>query len=626
MIKDAIRTIFFSALAAAIFAAPACATGDLPARSEVPEDRKWKLDDIFASVDEWKDAVDSVEARLPELASYKGRLGEGADVLLNALKLSDEIEKDLERVYIYAHLERDVDSGAPEPNARVDRSRSLASRASDAGSFITPEIISIGQQRIDAMIASAAPGTFDDYDFMLSEIWRSQQHVLSPAEESLLARISEVVSLPRDAYLMLTNADMRFPKIKDESGDEVELSQERYISFLMSRDRRVRKDAFEALYDTYKANISTIGTTFGGMLKVSRFSSTARGFSSDIEQALFGSDIPIAVYDQLVDTVESDLEPLHRYVSLRKKVLGLDELHMYDLYCPLVDDPYKNIPWEEAKAMARDAIAPLGKDYAARFAEGLDGGWIDSAPNRGKQSGAYSWGGYLTHPYILMSYEGDITDVFTLVHEMGHSMHSQLSKEKQPYPKADYTIFCAEVASTLNEELLLTSLLERERDRDRRIFLLGRRLEDIRATLYRQTMFASFERTVHAMASRGEDVGPAVLSKIWHELNEKYFGPDAVIDDRIDIEWARIPHFYRPFYVYQYATGISAAISLARGVIEEGGPAVERYMEYLSSGGSAPSIELLKRAGVDMSGSRPIRDAIDLFKETLDELEALLAR
>lgn len=595
----------------------------VPTRAEVPDELKWKLSDIYANDEAWETARAEVEASLPAIAARAGSLGESSSRLLACLRDVDRLSIEFERVYVYAHMRSHEDTADPAAQAMAMAASSLAAAASAAMSFMTPEIISIGRERIDELIAGEE---FDDYRFMFSEIWRKQQHVLSASKEALLARASEVASTSENAFSMHTNADMRFPNITDESGAEVELTEERYMRFISSSDRRVRREAFEALFGTYAKSSNTLGATFAGMLKSSRFFSEARHYESDLAASLDGPNIPESVYANLVDTIEGDagLAPLHRYMSIRRRALKLDDLHMYDLYCPLVDDPYKNIPWDEAKRLALEALVPLGDRYMKDFRAGLDGGWIDVCMNRGKRSGAYSWGGYGTHPYILLNYNGELNDVMTLVHEMGHSMHSFYSRAAQPYVKADYTTFCAEVASTTNEELMLDSLLRSAETKEKKIYLLGSRLERMRQTVYRQTLFASFEREIHSRHASGGDVTAEAIGALWLELNAKYYGPEMIVDDLIKHEWSRIPHFYSPFYVYQYATGYSAAAALARGIVREGEPAVERYMAYLASGGSDFSIELLKRAGVDMSTPAPIIDAIAVFSETLDEIERLI--
>ena len=510
----------------------------------------------------------------------------------------------------------------PAYQALSARASTIAVELSSAASFITPEIISMPQERLRAF-TSEEGADFSDYLFMFKEIARQKAHVLSEEEEGLLAQSGEMATAPEDIFSMLTNADMKFAPIKDEEGRTVEMSDERYIKYVSSSDRSVRKAAFDSLYGAYAASNNTLGAAFNAMLKATRFYTGARKFGSDLESALDGPNIPVEVYDNLVATIEGNLEPLHRYMSLRKKILGLDEIHMYDIYCPLVENPYQDIPWETAKSMATEALARLGPDYMAHFEGGLASGWIDVYANRGKRGGAYSWGTWGAHPYILLNYNGELSDVSTLVHEMGHSMHTFYSHRRQPYPTSGYTIFCAEIASTTNEELLADCLIRKTTEREKRIYLLGQHLERIRATVYRQTMFASFERDVHERSKNGQDTTAAELGRMWLDLNKKYFGPDVVIDGEIAFEWSRIPHFYSPFYVYQYATGFSAACALSRMIIAEGAPAAERYIKFLSSGGGDYPINLLLDAGVDMRTPGPITDTIKVFCETLDEIERL---
>ena len=597
--------------------------GDVPARRDIPDEFKWHLSDIYATEDDWERDFERVKALFPRLAAMAGTLGESASNLLECLKLRDEMSAMAEKIYVYAGMRSHEDAADSKYQNLFARARSLSVALAGASSFVTPEIISIPEERLAAFIDG---GGFDDYRFAFREMSRSRAHILPRAEEELLARAGDMARAPDDAFSMLTNADMRFPVISDEQGRDAELTEERYMKFISSRDRGVRKAAFDGLYDTYGKYGNTIGAAFNGMLAVSRFFSGSRKYASDIECALFAGNIPMSVYDNLITTVETNLNALHRYMALRKKVLGLDELHMYDIYNPLVENPYRDIPWDAAKEMAVEALRPLGEDYLSRFAEGLESGWIDVYANRGKRGGAYSWGAYGTHPYILLNYNGELSDVMTLVHEMGHSMHSYYSRARQPYPTSDYTIFCAEVASTANEELTLDYLLRTAGERTRRIYLLNQRLERVRATVYRQTMFASFERAVHARREEGGDTTAAELGRMWLDLNKKNFGPATFVDEKISREWSRIPHFYTPFYVYQYATGYSAAAALARGITTEGAPAVERYIEFLSSGGCDYSIELLKRAGVDMSEPKPVLDALDMFAATLDEMEDLLSK
>jgi oligoendopeptidase F len=599
--------------------------GDVPPRAEIPDGFKWKLSDIYSAPDDWENDFAVVKALLPKLSAMRGGLAESAANLLACLRLRDEISMTAEKIYVYAVMKSHEDTADPAAQNLAARAQALAVEVSGAASFITPEIIGISDAVLsDFTDPAGTGGDFGDYGFMLREIARSKAHILPEAEEELLARAGEMASVPEGAFSMLTDADMRFGTIRGEDGREEELTEERYMKHISSRDRGVRAAAFTALYETYGKYNNTIGAAFNGMLKASRFFTNARKYGSDMERALDAANIPAAVYDNLIGTVEANLGHLHRYMALRKKVLGLGELRMYDIYNPLVENPYRDIPWETAKKMAAEALRPLGGEYTERLTRGLESGWTDVYPNRGKRGGAYSWGAYGTHPYILLNYNGELSDVMTLVHELGHSMHSFYSRSVQPYPTSDYTIFCAEVASTTNEELALNYMLRTADDRKKKIYLLNQRLERIRATVYRQTMFASFERTVHARSHAGEDTTASELGRIWFALNEKYFGPDMTVDALISYEWSRIPHFYSPFYVYQYATGYSAAAALAKRIISEGEPAVRGYIEFLSSGGSDYSIELLKRAGVNMSEPGPISDALGTFGATLDEMGLLL--
>lgn len=448
--------------------------------------------------------------------------------------------------------------------------------------------------------------------------------MLTSAEEALLARTGELAEVADNTFSMLTNADMKFQAVKNERGELSEMSEERAVSFLRSRKRSVRKAAFLSLYKPYNEMTNTLGATFNGMLKGARFYAEARKYSAPLAAALDSDNIPEEVYHNLVDTLEKNLQPLRRYIALCKKSLKVKKLHMYDLYVPLADDPFKEISWSRAKEMMMESLTPLGGEYLAVAGEGLESGWADVFPNQGKRGGAYSWGSYGTHPYIFMNYTNNFNDVSTLVHEMGHSMHSYYSRKNQPYSTSGYSIFTAEVASTTNEVLFLNRLLASTEGASERVYLLGRRLENIRTTVYRQTMFASFEREVHGRAGRGEDTTPDALRTLWRELNEKYHGSGITVDKELEMEWARIPHFYNPFYVFQYATGFSAATALAEAILEEGAPARDKYLRFLAKGGSDYPISLLKDTGVDMAEPKPVEAVITQFSETLDELEALL--
>ncbi|PKL04114.1 MAG: oligoendopeptidase F [Synergistetes bacterium HGW-Synergistetes-1] len=593
----------------------------LPKRDEVPVRFKWKLEDIYPDDSKWEKDFKSVKKRLPEIASYMGRLGGSEMIMLECLKLRDEISITLGKLIVYANMKSHEDTADSKYQGPVNRVSSLAVEMSAVSSFITPEILSMPEDRLRTFIADPS---LKDYCFSLKELLRQKEHVLSQSEEALLAKTGDMAGTSDNVFSMLTNADMKFESIRNEKGEKVEMSEERAVSYLRSRRRSVRKAAFESLYRPYCNTKNALGATFDGMLKTSKFYAEVRKYSSPLEAELDSDNIPLSVYSRLVETLESSLTPLHRYLEVRKRVLRVKELHMYDLYTPLVKDPFKEIPWGEAKEMMFRALRPLGDEYLSIVKEGLESGWTDVFPNKGKRSGAYSWGSYATHPYIMMNYTNNLNDVSTLVHEMGHSMHSYYSRKRQPYPTSDYCIFTAEVASTTNEVLFLNDLIAETKDKKKRLYLLNRRLENIRTTVYRQTMFASFEREVHKRAAEGGETTPDALQALWYELNRKYYGPDIVIDEPLKMEWARIPHFYNPFYVYQYATGFSAATALALLISEKGAAARDKYLEFLSMGGSDYPIELLKKAGVDMSSPKPIKEVVRIFTETLDEMEKLL--
>jgi oligoendopeptidase F len=596
----------------------------VPERPNVPDSFKWRLTDIYATEGDWERDFESVRGDLPKLAIMRGSLGDSTRNLLACLKLRDDIAKKAGLLYAYAVMKSHEDTRNSKYQALSNRVTTLAVEISSVSSFITPEIITMPESELLALVdGEGTRRCFSDYRFMLKEMIRKKSHVLSEEAEELLAKAGDMAGAAEEAFSMLTNADMKFAAINDEDGDDVEMSDERYIKYVSSRVRSVRASAFKSLYDSYGNNKNTIGATFNGMLKSSRFYADARKYASDIEASLNGPNIPKSVYDNLVDVIENNLAPLHRYMSLRRKILELDELHMYDIYSPLVENPYRDLSWETVKGMAIDALEPLGDEYVSQVKSGLESGWIDVYPNRGKRGGAYSWGVYGAHPFILLNFNGELTDVSTLVHELGHAMHSFCSQKNQPFATSDYAVFCAEIASTTNEELLIDHLLRTTGETGKRIYILNQHLERVRATVYRQTMFASFERDVHDRNQNGGDTTAEELGRMWKSLNVKYFGPEMAVDDEISLEWARIPHFYSPFYVYQYATGYAAAASLARQIKTDDG-ALSRYMRFLSSGGSDYPIALLRDAGVDMSTPQPILDTIGLFTRTLDEIEGLL--
>ncbi|MEW4209100.1 oligoendopeptidase F [Priestia megaterium] len=594
----------------------------LPSRSEIKVEDTWKLEDIFASDDAWEKEFEEVKALIPQMEKFKGKLGESAQTLYDALQEQDELTMRVSKLYTYAHMRYDQDTTNSFYQGLNDRIKTLYTQIASALSYVTPEILSIEESRIKQYMAEHKELKL--YAHALDEITRERPHILSESEEALLAQASEVLGSSSNTFGMLNNADLEFPSIKDENGEEVEITHGRYIRFLESSDRRVREEAFKAVYETYGKFKNTFASTLSGTVKKDNFSARVRHYNSARHSALSTNNIPEEVYDNLVKTVNDNLHLLHRYIDLRKKVLGIEELHMYDLYTPLVKDVKMEVTYEEAKDYILKGLKPLGEDYLNVLKEGFENRWVDVHENKGKRSGAYSSGTYGTNPYILMNWQDNVNNLFTLAHEFGHSVHSYYTRKTQPYPYGDYSIFVAEVASTCNEALLNDYLLKTIDDEKQRLYLLNHYLEGFRGTVFRQTMFAEFEHDVHVRAQNGEPLTPELLTKLYYDLNKKYFGDNLVIDEEIGLEWARIPHFYYNYYVYQYATGFSAAAALSKQILEEGNAAVERYVGFLKSGSSDYPIEVLKKAGVDMTTSQPIEEALAVFEEKLTEMERLL--
>jgi oligoendopeptidase F len=594
----------------------------LPSRSEIKVEDTWKLEDIFASDDAWEKEFEEVKALIPQMEKFKGKLGESAQTLYDALQEQDELTMRVSKLYTYAHMRYDQDTTNSFYQGLNDRIKTLYTQIASALSYVTPEILSIEESKIKQYMVEHKELKL--YAHALDEITRERPHILSESEEALLAQASEVLGSSSNTFGMLNNADLEFPSIKDENGEEVEITHGRYIRFLESSDRRVREEAFKAVYETYGKFKNTFASTLSGTVKKDNFSARVRHYNSARHSALSTNNIPEEVYDNLVKTVNDNLHLLHRYIDLRKKVLGIEELHMYDLYTPLVKDVKMEVTYEEAKDYILKGLKPLGEDYLNVLKEGFENRWVDVHENKGKRSGAYSSGTYGTNPYILMNWQDNVNNLFTLAHEFGHSVHSYYTRKTQPYPYGDYSIFVAEVASTCNEALLNDYLLKTIDDEKQRLYLLNHYLEGFRGTVFRQTMFAEFEHDVHVRAQNGEPLTPELLTKLYYDLNKKYFGDNLVIDEEIGLEWARIPHFYYNYYVYQYATGFSAAAALSKQILEEGNAAVERYVGFLKSGSSDYPIEVLKKAGVDMTTSQPIEEALAVFEEKLTEMERLL--
>ena len=593
-------------------------------RQDVDVTETWNLESIYASNEAWEEEFESVKAMLPLLVEYKGRLGQSAEMLYEGLQLRDEVSRRLYKLYTYAHMRYDENTADSFYQAMNDRARTLASQIGATLAFMTPELLAVPEATIETYLNENSDLAM--YRHAFDELNQEREHVLTEAEEAILAKAGEVLGQSGTTFGMLNNADLTFPKIKGEDGEETELTHGRFITFLESSDRSVREAAFKAMYGTYAKYTNTLASTLAGSVKKDNFYADVRKFPSARAAALHGNAIPESVYDGLVEAVHEHLPLLHRYVALRKRVLGLDELHMYDMYTPLVSEVEMKVSYEEAKQLMVEGLAPLGAEYKHILEEGLSERWVDVRETRGKRSGAYSSGAYDTQPFILMNWQDNINNLFTLAHEFGHSVHSYYTRKSQPYPYGDYSIFVAEVASTTNEALLNDYLLQKVTDRKEKLYLLNNQLETFRGTLFRQTMFAEFEHAIHDAARLGQSLTPEFLTSTYYALNQKYFGEEIVLDEEIGLEWARIPHFYYNYYVYQYATGISAAAALTDQILEEGQPAVERYINnFLKAGSSDYPIEVLKAAGVDMTTKAPVEAALRQFERVLDEFEALLA-
>lgn len=599
-------------------------SSSIPKRNEIPEEYKWKLEDIYASNDLWERDCQKVKEMADSLSPYKEHMDESAVKLLECLNLSTDMTRLFEKVYVYAHMRSHEDSTDSFYQGLADRADSLGITVNSANSFIVPGILAVPDEKLEAFLKESEGLRF--YRRFLDEIRRMKPHVLSAGEEQILAMAGEMAQAPETIFSMLNNADIKFPYIKDEKGNEVELTKGRYIQLMESDDRRVRKDAFEGMYSTYSRQKNTLAALLNANVKANMFSARVRKYGSAREESLFADNVPVEVYDNLIKAIHDNVDLMHRYVKLRKNVMGLDELHMYDLYVPMIKEVKMEIPFREAKEIVKEGLQVLGENYGKDLEKGLESGWIDVYENEGKRSGAYSWGCYDSHPYVLLNHTDTLNYMFTLAHEMGHALHSYYSDGNQPYIYAQYKIFVAEVASTLNESLVMNHLLKTVNDKKKKIYLLNYFMEQFRTTVYRQTMFAEFEKIIHEKADAGEALTSELLCSIYRELNIKYYGPDMVVDDYIDMEWARIPHFYTSFYVYKYATGFSAAVSISQQILKEGQPAVDRYLKFLKSGGSDYPIELLKIANVDMSTTEPVNNALKLFGNLLDQMEDLLEK
>lgn len=598
---------------------------ELITRDEQKLENTWDLTTIFASDEDWERAFKKLEGYLGREEEVKGKIGDSAQHLLEALLLDTEIDEQLGKVYVYAHLKHDQDTSNAKYTAFEQRAANLASQFSARWSFMLPELMSIDEATLKSYIAEL--DGLKRFAFDLERINKKRPHVLSESEEKILAEASEALSASTNTFGMFNNADLKFDNVKDKEGNSLPLSHGNYITYLESDDRVLRENAYKEVYSKYGQFNNTLAQTLAGKVKASVFSSKVRNYESARAQALSNNDIPESVYDNLVQTVNDNLHLLHRYTKLRKELLGLDEMHMYDMYTPVIQDEKFEVTYEEAKAWMLKSLEPMGSEYTDVIKEGLTNRWVDVYENKGKRSGAYSSGTFGTNPFILMNWTDSVNNTFTLTHEFGHSAHSYFSRNNQPSNMSGYSIFVAEVASTCNEALLADYMYKHLDDDKKKLYLLNYQLDGFRGTVFRQTMFAEFEYLIHTLAEQNEPLTAERLNAEYRKLNEKYYGDAVITDNYIQYEWSRIPHFYYNYYVYQYATGYSAAYALSKKILEEGQPAVEKYInEFLKAGSSDYPIEVLKKAGVDMNEKTPIENACKVFEERLDAFEALIKR
>ena len=595
----------------------------IPARKDIPESDKWDLSSIYKSNEEWEENLKVLPSLTEKVVQYKGRLGESSDVLLEALKALEEAELRMETVYHYASLQHEADEDDSSATDRDGRAMMAYTRMMSDLSFIDPEIQSVDETKLRKWISLPE---FKDYKIYIEKLLHFKKYILSEKEERILSLQMQPAQTPYNAFSVLSNVDMNktFGTV-NVCGEERPLTETTWSVFMENQDRKVREEAYKKFYKKFEEHQNTIAALYAGNVNQDVFLMRARGYSSSLEMALFGNKVPVSVYHNLIDCVHKNLVPLHEYYALRKKVLGVDELRHYDVYVPLVKSVETKTSYDEAVEICRKALSPLGTEYTDRLCDGLKNGWVDRYENVGKRSGAFSSGSYIGNPYILLNYKDDvIRDVFTMAHEGGHSMHSWYSVHNNPFMCYDYTIFEAEVASTFNEELVFEYLLKNAETKEMRAYLLSMRAGDILATLYRQTMFAEFELKAHELVESGTPLTAELLRKIYRELLELYFGPEMHFEPNSDMEGLRIPHFYSSFYVYKYATGISAALALAKRVTEGGAKEREDYFAFLKSGGSRYPIESLRIAGVDMEKTKPVQDACDEFAKVIAELKEIL--
>ncbi|MCC3866008.1 oligoendopeptidase F [Terrisporobacter petrolearius] len=587
-------------------------------RSAVENKFKWTIDEMYPNEGAIEKDIHKVKELIDDVKKYKGTLADKEENLYKALNISEQASRMLQNLYVYTHMKSHEDTRINKNQGNATKTDMLSTELSMATSYMVPEIIAMDSKRLEGYLKSEK---LSHYKKHVDEILRLKPHTLNEREEELLAAVSDLSGVPENIYDMLSFADLQFPEIENEKGEKVKVTHENFSLFLKNKDQRVRKDAFDAMYSVYGQYKNTFASTLYGGIKSEIFYAKTRKYESALQGSLFQDDVNVEVYDNLIAAVHENLDTLNKYTGLKKKFLGLDKINMYDLYVPLTENFDMKIPYEKAQEIILEALKPLGEEYLENVKKAFGEGWVDVYGNEGKQGGAYSWGSYDSKSYILLSYKDDLNSLFTLIHEMGHSMHSYYSKNNQPYLYSGYKIFVAEVASTLNELLLINYLLKNAKSKEEKVYLLNYYLEQFRTTVYRQTMFAEFEKICHAKVEGGEPLTSEEFTNIYYDLNKKYYGESCEVNEQIGLEWARIPHFFSNFYVYKYATGFSAASALSKQILEEGENAVQRYKEFLKSGGSDFPLNQLRKAGVDMEKKESVDKALHVFKDLVDELE-----
>ena len=593
-------------------------------RSDIPNTYKWHVNDIYADEAAWSEACTAFKKQLPALKAMQGTLTSAAN-LAKALKLQDELSQMLEKIYAYARLQQDADNTDQHLQAMAGEAEGLAAAFSSANAFLEPEMLALGNEKVETMLQSEP--ALAEYKFYITNLMRISSHILSADKEALFAESRLALSSSATSFRSLVSADMKFPAIVDGEGKEASVSEGNYLLNMTSADRTLRKNSFCGLMGTYHQYRNTLASTLTGNARAAYFNAKVHNYTDTLEAALNEDNIPTSLYEGLIQTVHDNFAPLHEYMQLKKDVLGYDELHPYDIYMPLAKNAADSFActFHEACARVEAALAPLGEEYVKTLHKGLTEGWIDTYENKGKRSGAYSWGVYGVHPFVLLNYQPRYNSISTIAHEMGHALHSYYSGQSQTYINADYTIFCAEVASTTNENLLLEHTLKQATD-EQKIYLLNQFLEAVRTTVYRQVQFAEFEKFIHSEITAGRSLQAEKLENYWLEINRQYYGPALTVDEELASEWSRIPHFYTPFYVYKYATGYSAATAFSSAILSEGQEAVDKYLGFLHAGGSEYSLNILKNAGVDLTTPQPVTVTLQKFANKLQELKALLGK